>query len=204
MPAKEREPYGIVVGVDFSELGALALREALILSRARASAQVHAAHIVTDEELEAVPGGSRIERLERVLGRVPATVWEHLERAAMSIEGGLPARRIWVHVRVGAPAKALAQVAIDYDADLLVVGTHGRRGLRRLLLGSVAERLVREAACPVLVVRPKDYAHAPTSARVEPPRVEHAALIEERQTDAHTSTRIASWDPGTDPRGPDD
>jgi hypothetical protein len=44
---------------------------------------------------------------------------------------------------------------MDVEADLVVVGTHGRRGLTRLMLGSVAEGTVRLAPCPVLVVRPK-------------------------------------------------
>jgi hypothetical protein len=48
-------------------------------------------------------------------------------------------------------------MAAHIDADLIFVGSHGRRGLERLLIGSVAERVVRGASCPVLVVRNKDY-----------------------------------------------
>lgn len=47
----------------------------------------------------------------------------------------------------------IAEVARDWKADLLVVGTHGRRGISRMLLGSVAERIVRMAPCPLLLVR---------------------------------------------------
>jgi nucleotide-binding universal stress UspA family protein len=47
----------------------------------------------------------------------------------------------------------IAQLARDWNADLLVVGTHGRRGVSRLLLGSVAEGMVRVAPCPLLLVR---------------------------------------------------
>jgi nucleotide-binding universal stress UspA family protein len=50
-------------------------------------------------------------------------------------------------------ADKIAQLAGDWKADLLVVGTHGRRGVSRLLLGSVAERVVRIAPCPLLLVR---------------------------------------------------
>ena len=50
-------------------------------------------------------------------------------------------------------ADTIAQLAHDWKADLLVVGTHGRRGVTRLLLGSVAERVVRVAPCPLLLVR---------------------------------------------------
>lgn len=59
-------------------------------------------------------------------------------------------------VRVGSPAAEIAAAAADLKADLLCVSTHGRTGLAHLLLGSVAERIVRHAppGCPVLVVRP--------------------------------------------------
>ncbi len=61
---------------------------------------------------------------------------------------------------------AILKAAADFNADLLVMGTHGRRGFRRLILGSVAERCVRQAGLPVLLIpsaagRPSDDAHAP-------------------------------------------
>ena len=55
-------------------------------------------------------------------------------------------------LRDGMPAKEIVDVARDVDADLIVVGTHGRRGLRRLALGSVAEQVVRRSAVPVMTV----------------------------------------------------
>jgi len=61
----------------------------------------------------------------------------------------------------------VAQLASDLEAELVVVGTHGRRGLRRLLLGSVAEGVVRLSPCPVLVVRPREL--APEVPKIEPP-----------------------------------
>jgi len=50
-------------------------------------------------------------------------------------------------------ADTIAQLARDWNADLLVIGTHGRRGVNRLLIGSVAERVVRMSPCPLLLVR---------------------------------------------------
>ncbi|MEX3667428.1 universal stress protein [Paraburkholderia phenoliruptrix] len=63
---------------------------------------------------------------------------------------------------------AVLQAAADFNADLLVMGTHGRRGFRRLILGSVAERCVRQARLPVLLIpsaagKPSDDAHAQAS-----------------------------------------
>jgi len=53
----------------------------------------------------------------------------------------------------GDPAIVILQVAKDVAADLIVMGTHGRRGLMRLLMGSVAEQVVRSASCPVVTVK---------------------------------------------------
>jgi universal stress protein A len=54
---------------------------------------------------------------------------------------------------VGDPASAIVETAENEDADLIVMGTHGRTGLTRLLMGSVAEAVVRKAKCPVLTVK---------------------------------------------------
>ena len=53
-------------------------------------------------------------------------------------------------------AEAVAQEAVNWGASLVVVGTHGRRGIGRLLMGSGAEQVIRLAPCPVLVVRLQD------------------------------------------------
>ena len=57
-------------------------------------------------------------------------------------------------VRVGSPTAEIDAAAKDLGADLLCISTHGRTGLAHLLLGSVAEKVVRHAPCPVLIVRP--------------------------------------------------
>lgn len=56
-------------------------------------------------------------------------------------------------MREGSPAQEIVATANDWHADLIVVGTHGRGGLGRLVLGSVAEHVLREAPCPVLTIR---------------------------------------------------
>jgi hypothetical protein len=82
---------------------------------------------------------------------------------------------------VGPIAEQLAALADEIDARLVVVGTHGRRGFRRVVLGSVAEKTVRLAPCPVLVARPLV---EPTTAGVplvEPPCPECVATRERTQ-----------------------
>jgi nucleotide-binding universal stress UspA family protein len=101
------------------------------------------------------------------------------------------------HQRVDVPSEEIARLASELDADLIVVGTHGRRGLSRLLLGSVAEGTVRLAPCPVLVVRPKTQPEAapaiePACPRcVETRRQTHGAELwceqhRERHGERHT------------------
>jgi nucleotide-binding universal stress UspA family protein len=77
------------------------------------------------------------------------------------------ASRITCHVALGDPAREVLQMAARIDADVIITGTHGRRGLARAVLGSVAERVVRGASCPVLVVRPKDY-HRTLAPEIDP------------------------------------
>jgi universal stress protein A len=62
--------------------------------------------------------------------------------------------RYAIHVRTGDPAGEVIRLAHQSGAELIVMATHGRRGLSRFVLGSVAERIVREAPCPVLTIKP--------------------------------------------------
>jgi universal stress protein A len=64
-----------------------------------------------------------------------------------------------VLLKTGDARDSINQTAVEVDADLIVMGTHGRRGVARALLGSVAETVVRSAPCPVLTVRPHSTEH---------------------------------------------
>jgi nucleotide-binding universal stress UspA family protein len=81
-----------------------------------------------------------------------------------------------VHAAWGSPAAEIVWLAEHLDADAIVVGTHGRRGARRLLLGSVAERVVRLAGCPVIVAREKRHAAPWKLSEVRPICPECAAI----------------------------
>jgi len=56
-------------------------------------------------------------------------------------------------VRVGNPADVILDCVADMDINLIIMGSHGKKGLSRLLMGSVAETIVRRASCPVLIVK---------------------------------------------------
>jgi nucleotide-binding universal stress UspA family protein len=72
-------------------------------------------------------------------------------RVAALAAAGVPGRAV---LRDGVAWEEIVGAARDEQADMIVMGTHGRAGLDRMLMGSVAERVVRQAPCPVLTVRP--------------------------------------------------
>jgi nucleotide-binding universal stress UspA family protein len=74
-------------------------------------------------------------------------------------------------LRVGTPAEEIARYADVCDADLIIMGTHGRSGIAHALMGSVAEQVVRTAPCPVLLVRAAKRASATQVAAVSVPPV---------------------------------
>lgn len=82
------------------------------------------------------------------------------ERMTAAFAGRTSASEVqfYIHARIGKPAEEVLRLAQEISADLLFVGSHGKTGVERFLLGSVSERVVREAKCPVMVVRPKTYA----------------------------------------------
>jgi nucleotide-binding universal stress UspA family protein len=72
-----------------------------------------------------------------------------------------PAVRVRRELLHGDPAKEVVDLARREKADLIVVGSHGRTGLERLLMGSVAESIVRRASCPVLTIKPQKVVGSP-------------------------------------------
>lgn len=163
------ESYRIVVGVDFGSSGDEALRMAIELGREIPNAELHLTAVVveTSPSPTAVQIAADEKRLEDTAKRLAAYV---LEKSAMH-GGERFTRPVVEHVRIGDPADALHQVAVDVDASLIVVGTRGTKGLRKLVLGSVSERLVKLAHLPVLVARTKDFTGLDRSqTRPEAPR----------------------------------
>ena len=76
-----------------------------------------------------------------------------LDRARTRAENeGVKARRF---LKVGVPHEEIATLSEEEGADLIVMTTHGRKGLTHLLLGSVTEKVIRTSPCPVLVIRPE-------------------------------------------------
>lgn len=164
--------YTIVVGVDFSTASELALSRAFELASAEQQAEVHLVHVVqtygpqVTYEMPADASALAVLTIEEARRRFKSYIEQAQARFAAQNPGRRMAR-VTGHLRFDAIAAEIAQLAADLEADLVVVGTHGRRGMSRALLGSSAEATVRLSPCPVLVVRPKALP-APTP-QIEPP-----------------------------------
>jgi nucleotide-binding universal stress UspA family protein len=76
--------------------------------------------------------------------------WRNQLEQIRPVDGHIPVRHVFLE---GDPATEIVRFAADAGIDLIVMGTHGRTGLERLLMGSVAEKVMREAPCSVLVVK---------------------------------------------------
>jgi nucleotide-binding universal stress UspA family protein len=163
MEAKQQRPYTIVVGIDYSEASPRVLSEVFALAAQRQGSEPHIIHV-------AAPSGNLTDgfaavNLEQAAKQLEAYVQTEVTKYAEQNAGNIGFDRVCAHQRVGAAADEIAQLATDLEADLVMVGSHSRRGIERLLLGSVAERVVRIAPCPVLVVRPKEASNVP---KIEP------------------------------------
>jgi nucleotide-binding universal stress UspA family protein len=157
-----RRPRVVVAGVDFSEVSINALKEASLLVEGSKSAELHVVHVLPAAVPPPAIGAGDGSGLLLVGTIEEAT--KALETALSPYRGS--DARIIGHVRVGRPDQEIAQIASDVGADLIVVGTAGKHGMERLLLGSVAESLVRHAHCAVLVHRPRT---VPAWELIEPP-----------------------------------
>jgi|SRR5579862_2555490 len=146
--------HRVIVATDFEPAADAAVRYARELARSL-HAELHLVHVVEDV----------ITRLTASTGAFG--YYGDLTPVQREIEANADARlrelltdedvtRLHAQVAVltsNVPAQAIAGYAADDKADLIVMGTHGRKAVAHLLLGSVAERVVRTAPCPVLIVR---------------------------------------------------
>ncbi|HEY3252314.1 MAG TPA: universal stress protein [Polyangiaceae bacterium] len=152
-----KKPFVIVVGLDYSEHSDAALGRAFELASGEAG-ELHVVSVLPPLNLDqpSVPKGTLldVEVAAAKLHRYVASQWNAFWRSPQG-QWLRPPKRVVSHVRFDRPANGIVQLAADLSADLVVVGTHGRQGLTRFLLGSVSEQVLRLAACPVLVMRPK-------------------------------------------------
>lgn len=174
--------FSIVVGIDYSEASTMALQQAVRFAETHARSHIHVVHSIPgvpavghgsgspDLMMAAVTPGT-VSR-EILAAEMSRSLQSYVEKALAELGDADSTKRSgvrWtVHLRHSNPTLAIVQLAADVEADLIIVGTHGRGWLAHFLLGSVAEGVVRRAPCPVLVVRPAG-AIADAVPQIEPP-----------------------------------
>jgi nucleotide-binding universal stress UspA family protein len=140
----------ILVPMDFSPASHRALEIAKELAKSAGPAHlilVHAYYVPIELEQFLIQQG------DPVLERLSESVTKDLEKILTGLQdAGISSEYL---ASRGAPERLIVELAKQKHADLIVMGTHGRRGLSHLLLGSVAERVVRTAECPVMTVQEK-------------------------------------------------
>jgi universal stress protein A len=142
----------ILVATDFSETSELALDYARTIAE-RFGASIHLLHV-----LDELPALSTLasEMFSTEMTALCATRHERIRQRLQRILTVEEGARFCAtgEVRTGRAAETIHDVAIERRVDLIVMGTHGRSGVAHLLVGSVAEKVVRNAPCAVLTVRP--------------------------------------------------
>lgn len=149
--AKRREQLfrRALVPVDGSESSEKAARFALNMA-AIEGCEVVALHVV-DEEMATDLARYADRPVEAVLERMKKSGQGYLDDLRLqAAKGGIPFKG---EIRVGLPHRCILHLAAEAHADLIVMGTVGRKGPRRVLIGSVTERIVEHSPVPVLVVK---------------------------------------------------
>lgn len=149
----------VVVAFDFTHSGHEALNRALALVKRAPNHVLHFACVLEPHSPNpAIPTKGAVdyryaELVQDTLANLLAS-----ELAAAEVADKV---QFFVHVRIGKPADEILNLAREVGADLIIIGTKGLTGVEHLVLGSVAEKVVREAGCAVVVARAKTYDYVP-------------------------------------------
>ena len=143
----------ILFPTDFSEPAAEAQQYAMALAD-RLGAELHLLHVVVPP---VVPFPDSSTSWTMPASGMKEQVLEAEQRLSAEIGSWAEERRTVSTVKVGFAVEEIVEYARDCTIDLIVVGTHGLKGISHLLMGSVAEKLVRIATCPVLTVHPQGH-----------------------------------------------
>jgi nucleotide-binding universal stress UspA family protein len=141
----------ILVPIDFSDCSKKALQYALPLAKEHEAA-ITLLYVVPPAYGAGEYGGIDYAQLEASM-----KAGGEKEMAKLAMDRILSQVSTATLVRVGSPAREIVETARNLPADLIVISTHGRTGLKHVFLGSVAEHVVQRAPCPVFVVREREH-----------------------------------------------
>ena len=141
----------ILVATDFSECSQTALNYGRAMAQ-RFGARLHVLHTAEIMPPDLVGMGGYVAAVPQLQADLENAARQQLEDA-VTIEDRRGLGATTVMMTGETPARAIADYAAKAEIDLIVIGTHGRRGLSHIVMGSVAEKVVRTAPCPVLTVR---------------------------------------------------
>lgn len=147
-PATTIAVKNILFATDFSEVSEAALPYVAAFSRHYGS-QIHLAHVLPEVTFLR-PGAPD----PSVIGSIYEDAHSNAQEKMQSLAGRLNAFPHRTYVRHGETAQVLVDLVHEQNIDMLIAGTHGRTGLGKLIMGSVAEEIFRQAPCPVLTVGP--------------------------------------------------
>lgn len=139
----------ILVATDFSDISDRAFKTAASLAR-KLGSKLHVIHIVQIHPTNMPESGNvRIEELEAIEAK---SANDNLEKYVAERCQGI---EVSTHVLHGDPATQVNKTAKETNADLIVMGTHGRTGFAHLIMGSVAESVLKKSEVPVMCVKVK-------------------------------------------------
>jgi|SRR6185436_2305756 len=159
----------ILVATDFGEAADSALAYGRELAQ-RFDATLHVLHVAENVYVTAFGAETYASFAPDLQRDIETSAHRRLSEAVIDSDGSGP-RTVAAVMTSSSPAFAIIDYAHDHDIDLIVMGTHGRGTLGHFLMGSVAERVVRLAGCPVLTIRQPehDFVHPDGLARVRQP-----------------------------------
>jgi nucleotide-binding universal stress UspA family protein len=154
----------VLVATDFSDVAGAALTYGSELAK-RFGARLHVVHIAENAFMLNVGAAGYVADVTEIQREID----EEARRQIDSCTAGIEPRPTTAVISAGSsPAFGIVDYAKEHDIDLVVIGTHGRGGVTRMILGSVAEKVVRMAPCPVLTVHhPEHEFVVPDARRVE-------------------------------------
>jgi nucleotide-binding universal stress UspA family protein len=153
----------LVAALDTSSNADQVIATVSALGQSLPGAELHLLHVVEAVPRDTEVGAPAFPTTTEMLEKSRSLLDKHIQIAAQRFAG-----KIVGHLAAGTPWREIVQFAAYVHADLVVVGTHDRKGLKRLVLGSVAEQVMRSAQCAVLVSRARDYTSTDVP-EIEPP-----------------------------------